>query len=55
MIEIYEGAQNNVPDEASLLAASKISQLVSSLNKSSLLFVLISGILLNISYSFMNS
>ncbi|KFM75700.1 Glycerate kinase, partial [Stegodyphus mimosarum] len=42
-IQIFEGAANNIPDEKSLFAASKISQLVVSLNQSHLLFVLITG------------
>ncbi|XP_035223503.1 glycerate kinase-like [Stegodyphus dumicola] len=42
-IQIFEGAANNIPDEKSLFAASKISELVVSLNHSHLLFVLITG------------
>ncbi|CAL1267582.1 unnamed protein product [Larinioides sclopetarius] len=42
-IQVYEGASNNIPDENSLLAATKISELVASLKESHLLIVLISG------------
>ncbi|GBM94473.1 Glycerate kinase [Araneus ventricosus] len=42
-IQVYEGASNNIPDENSLLAATKISELVTSLKESDLLIVLISG------------
>ncbi|PRD26203.1 UNVERIFIED_CONTAM: glyctk [Trichonephila clavipes] len=42
-IQIYEGASKNIPDDNSLLTASKITDLVSTLNESDLLIVLISG------------
>ncbi|KAF8767843.1 Glycerate kinase like protein [Argiope bruennichi] len=42
-IQVYEGASNNIPDENSLIAATKISGIVNSLKESDLLIVLISG------------
>lgn len=42
-IQIYEGASKNIPDDNSLLAAAKITELVSTLKESDVLIVLISG------------
>ncbi|GIY44793.1 glycerate kinase [Caerostris darwini] len=42
-LKIYEGASNNIPDENSLLAATKISELITLLKETDLLIVLISG------------
>ncbi|GFS85096.1 glycerate kinase [Nephila pilipes] len=42
-IQIYEGASKNIPDDNSLLAATKITELVSNLIESDFLIVLISG------------
>ncbi|XP_042861309.1 glycerate kinase-like isoform X2 [Penaeus japonicus] len=43
VIEIVEGAKNNIPDEAAYAAARKILSLVQRLKKDDLLLVLISG------------
>lgn len=43
MFQIIEGAENNLPDEASQGAAEEILKLVSGLNERDILFILISG------------
>ena len=40
---IIEGAKNNIPDEDSLRGTKEILNLISTLSKRSILFVLISG------------
>lgn len=42
-IKVYQGAQNNLPDESALFAANKIKNLVEPLGLSDILLVLISG------------
>ncbi|KAG0419181.1 hypothetical protein HPB47_024402 [Ixodes persulcatus] len=42
-VQVYEGAQNNLPDDAALVAATAIVTLISRLQATDLLLVLISG------------
>ncbi|KAM7307314.1 glycerate kinase [Ixodes scapularis] len=42
-VQVYEGAQNNLPDDAAMVAATAIVTLISRLQATDLLLVLISG------------
>lgn len=42
-IKIFEGAKNNLPDEAAQLAAGEIVEFTKKFNKNDILFVLVSG------------
>jgi glycerate 2-kinase len=42
-IEVIEGAKDNLPDEQSMVAATKIKKLVSNLGSNDILLVLVSG------------